>query len=41
MSLPEALKIVEERDGRPYEDDWELAEAALVLAKELRRQAGE
>jgi len=31
MMLEEAIEIIDERDGRPQEDDWDLAEAACVV----------
>lgn len=31
MLLEDAVSIIEERDGTPHEDDWELAEAAGVV----------
>ncbi len=36
MSEDEAIKIALKRDGKPEEFDWELAEAALLLAKKLQ-----
>ena len=35
MKVNEALEIVKERGGRPREDDWELIDAAMVLAQEV------
>lgn len=35
MTIEEALAVVASRNGRPREDDWELAEAATVLANAM------
>jgi hypothetical protein len=35
MNVSAALSVIEARDGRPREDDWELMEAAGVLANAL------
>jgi hypothetical protein len=37
VSPVEAVKIIERRDGTPEEWDWTLAEAALIVAKEIKR----
>ncbi len=31
MMLEDAVQIIDERNGRPHEDDWDLAEAATVV----------
>ena len=31
MLLEEAVEIIDERNGRPHEDDWDLADAALTV----------
>ena len=35
MSVEFAISLVGSRDGRPEEDDWDLIEAAEVLAREV------
>ena len=35
MTTEEAIVIAIERNGRPHEDDWELAQAAKVLTVAL------
>jgi hypothetical protein len=35
MKADEAILLVARRLGRPQEDDWELVEAAEVLAREV------
>lgn len=32
-----AEKLIAERNGTPYEDDWDLADAALLVLKESQR----
>lgn len=36
MNLVDALRLIEKRDGKPHEWDWGLAEAALMVAKEVK-----
>jgi len=36
MTVEKAKLIIESRNGRPEEDDWELAEAAAVLLAAVR-----
>lgn len=33
MSTTEATQLIESRGGKPHEDDWDLMEAADLLAK--------
>jgi len=33
MTLEEAIGIIDDRNGRPHEDDWDLADAATVVRK--------
>jgi len=35
-TLESAIKTIEDRDGRPHEFDWDLADAALVVVKRLK-----
>jgi hypothetical protein len=35
MTVKEAILVIKSRDGTPREDDWELMEAADVLANHL------
>ena len=35
MSADDAIMLAANRNGRPLEDDWELVEAAEVLAREV------
>ena len=35
MTLTDAIKLIIERNGGPHEDDWDLCEAATVLAMHI------
>lgn len=35
MSINEAIEIIRGRNGRPHEDDWDLADASLVALNEI------
>jgi len=37
MELNDAIRLIIERNGGPHEDDWDLCEAATVLAMHISR----
>jgi len=37
MSYEDAKRLIKNRDGHPYEDDWDLAEAANVMLEVDRK----
>ena len=39
MTLKDAVAIGESRNGKPHEDDWELAEAAAVMSRYITQIA--